>query len=65
MRFQQSWWGFGRVLKGISIQPRVDERELTIVKLALPFSLTVTGSVTSSSPFKSSNKRWACLGYTP
>jgi hypothetical protein len=29
----------------------------TIVKLAFPFSLIVTGSVTSSSPFKSSNKR--------
>jgi hypothetical protein len=29
----------------------------TIVKLAFPFSLIVTGRVTSSSPFRSSNKR--------
>jgi hypothetical protein len=29
----------------------------TMVKLAFPFSLIVTGRVTSSSPFKSSNKR--------
>ena len=35
----------------------IDNQYLTIVKLAFPFSLIVTGSVTSSSPFKSSNRR--------
>jgi len=34
-----------------------------MVKLAFPFSLIVTGSVTSSSPFKSSNRRCACFGW--
>jgi hypothetical protein len=32
-----------------------------MVKLALPFSFIVTGRVTSSSPFRSSNRRCACL----
>jgi len=41
----------------ISACLRQTGKERTIVKLAFPFSLTVTGSVTSSSPFKSSNRR--------
>lgn len=37
---------------------------LTIVKLALPLLFTLTGRVTSSSPFLSAKSRWACCGNT-
>jgi hypothetical protein len=46
-----------------SAQTHIEWKGVTIVKLAFPFSLIVTGSVTSSSPFKSSKRRWACFGW--